>query len=344
MMNDIIYQQIVDHLCLVSASKYSDNILLIIEKEYLKQSPKIFWNCLQEEIVKRFSNVTVVQYETDTNSRTTVCFSATGDALSRRKLKVLFENSDACFDFLTTGESFYKELLPYTDKLKSVMVVRLSPLSWTAFSYNRTQIRAIGYCTEYIRRYLQLQKHFKIKVKGLTISILDDLYLYTSCGKLSSTLYPGELRILPLEIVSFFTSKSKVIGIKPTLLSTEGTLYAEDALVDVITERRGSIRGKLILDFRKNTLIKLQINGKNYIQHDTYKIVHVTFGTNPFIKNHYSRSELAERKYGWTCIGFENFSRRHIDVCLPHRLFEPISNISHHGKTLLSIFWDWLAK
>ncbi len=341
-MENSISQKIVDHLFLVSASKYSDNILLVIEKEYLKHLPRFFWSCLQEEIVKRFSNVTIVQYKTNTHARTTSYFSITGDELNRRKLKVLFENSDTCFDFLTTGESFYKELLPFTDKLKRVMVVCLSPLNWTTFSYNRMQIRTIGYCTEYIKRYLQLQKLFKIK--GLTISILSDLYLYTSCSKLSSTLYPGGLRILPLEIVSLFTFKNKVMGIKPTLLSTDGALYVEDALVDIITERKGSIRGRLLLDFRNNTLTKLQVNGKSYIQHDTYKLVHVTFGTNPFIKNHYSRTEIAERKYGWMCFGFENSSRRHIDVCLPHGLFEPISNISHHGKTLLSIFWDWLAK
>ena len=61
-----------------------------------------------------------------------------------------------------------------------------------------------------------------------------------------------------------------------------------------------------------------------------HKIVHLTFGTNPFIKNNIFQISDYERSQDYLCIGVEDTNNNHIDICLNAK---PINNLS------LITFW-----
>ena len=313
------YRKIVAHFSLVGEIKNNEKVLLLIEKEYLNCVSKVFWERLQKELVNAYGKLDILFYTTDKNSRKSYYFSALGKRLNQKSLFNIFNKNDVCLDFLTTGQAFYKKEPSFFKEIRRVIIVRLYPDNWEVFSYNKKQARIIWKYSKKVKDYLQRKKH--LQINGLKFTIPKEVRSHVYAPFVSQDFQAGKTRILPLEVIGISTKGNKLKKIPPTEL--KGVLNLEKALYEIITEKKGSRYGRLLLEAQNNKVAEFRFNGKNIFQEDVYEIVHLTFGANPFISSHNKRIEVAERKFGWVCLGLENSSNTHVDICFEHELIQP---------------------
>lgn len=313
-----IYPRITNHISLISELKRKERLLLLVEKEYQSQVSQVFWDKLKKELSKKFGNFTIVLYETNKDTLNSVYYDDLEKKLSKKTLKRLFENSSLCLDFLATGEGFYKKNLQVFSKVKRVILGRLFLDNWHLFSYNEKQIRTICNQTNKTRKHLQKKKVFQMK--DLLLKVKNGINLYSGPVKFPSGFKPGDVRILPLDMVTILTKNSRVQNIFPTRIEINGKLKLEKGLYEIMTERNKVGYGKLSLEIQNNQVTKSSLNYMTVDQKSKFRIVHVSFGTNPFIRTHKKRVEIAERKYGWVCLGIEDSKNTHVDICFEYRL------------------------
>jgi len=307
---------IIEHFCLVGEITNKEKVLLLVEKEYLAQISRVFWESLQREFFANFGKHDIVFYKTDKNTQKTDYFDSQENALSERALDYLFENNNVCLDFLITGEAFYKTGSPFFCKTKNLLIVRMLPENWKLFSYNKKQVKAVIKHTESIKQYLRRNKN--VWINSLEFVLSKELKLYS--GRLLEAFQVGEIRVLPIGIGTICTTEHKALKIYPSTIKFNGKLNLEEALCEVITERRGAEYGKLSIEITSNKVTRFKFKDKTHTGKDDFEVAHLTFGTNPFINSPEGKVETAERQYGWICLGIENPRKTHIDICFEHKI------------------------
>ena len=311
METDDRYHKIITHFALVGELSNDNDVLLLVEKEYLKQVSKTFWQKVYREFQKQTRKCIIIYYTVDKKSRTTKYFDSSWKILSLKSLENSIENIPLCFDILTSGEAFYKKGSSSLDKLKRVVVVKLFSDSWKAFSYSKKDVVKIWKNTEKVKKQLQHTNNLKLNDLELTIQNLNNIDSYVPNP--ASVFQVGEVRYLPFGLVNIPLTKQTKLG---------GILNLEEARYETITTRKGTKNEKLLIEIKNNKVVKFKIREKPYSLKNHFKAVHLTFGANPFM-NYKNRVVMLERTYGWVCLGIEDSSNTHIDICFEYKLLKP---------------------
>ena len=301
---------------------HKERLLLLVEKEYIKKIPHFFWFTLSKEILNRVSKsrCSIIYYKVDKNNRRVTYYDKNDRPL--RKLKI-FNNFDICFDFIYSGDSFYKEYPVFLRIMRIVRVYQLLPTTVGYFKYDKVLIYAITFFRNKLIKFIA--KLSTLKIDNLDIFLPAKKHFYscsfTEPGKFSA----GNMRILPYDMISLFTRTIKSEFVKGTPFLINGNINSF-AIVNDITTEEDTYLGNIDL-IVKNNKVKKFVCGELDINTSQYRIVHLSIGSNPFIFNHKNLTQIAERMYGWICVGIENKKRSHIDICFKYRVLPKYTKI-----------------
>jgi hypothetical protein len=324
-MTEVRYHKIMAHFSLIGEVKNKDRVLLLVENEYVSRVSNIFWKNIHQEFKKKFGECSLAYYTVDNKTRRATYFDLSNKKITSTTLEDIFKRSTICFDLLTTGEAFYKKQPSFFKKIKRVVIIRLYSDSWQYFSYTDKEVVKIWNYTEKVKRFLLQKKNFEIN--DLEVTILKQNHICSYAPHPTSTFQAGEVRYLPLGVINIPTKLRTLLGVILTPMKVNGVINLKEALYEILTKRKGTKYEKLSMEIKNNKVAKFKIKERRYPLVDGFKVAHLTFGTNPFIRSHKNRVELAERKYGWACLGIEDSKNTHIDICFEHKLFRPGSKI-----------------
>lgn len=313
-------KRVVQHIC-ISLDQNSHDPIILIEKEYIDKTSKDFFNKLMGAINKQYPHSQIIEYTVSQNLKKISYFSKK-KTLSKGQLDQLFNSHSSFIDLVHTGRAFYKN-----HPLRSgIMLVRLSSKNINLFSHNKLMTKILNKKSSITSKYLERVN--SLSISGLNIKIPLDTYFYSGFGSFFINNPSPNFRILPINTMTGFLENPSNISLKKSKIIIEGVIKKHGYVEDI--NKKLSLKGNVHLSIKKNKISHLEVDSKIVKLDTNHKIVHLTFGINPFILNNSLQITDYERSHNYICIGIEDASNSHIDICLNAR---PISIFS------LILFW-----
>lgn len=316
------YRKIINHFS-NSLSNASQNYAIFVEKDYLKFISPKFRTGLHQAIKKVFPQSKLYQYEVGPDLKKTTYYYK-NKIVSDKVLTKLKKLNYQYIDFIYSGRAFYKQ----SHLKKGIFVVRLSEKNTDLFSYNKLKTLLLTKHSKILQSHFSNDKTYS--VNNLSFKLLSKPFFYSGYGSNSKKSKSPDLRILPLNTISIFTSNPNKIKMNLTKTKIHGQIHTDGVVEDINNNLKHE--GKIHLSIKNNKIINLMINSKKITLSANHTIVHLTFGVNHFkTRDHHQISDL-ERNRRYICIGVED-EHKHIDICFKHNLFSLkniISIYAHH--------------
>ena len=305
----------------ISLDQNSQDPIILIEKEYIDKTSKEFFSKLISAINKQYPRSQIVEYTVSQNLKKISYFSKK-KPLSGGQLDQLFNSHPSFIDLVHTGRAFYKN-----HPLKSgIMLVRLSSKNIKLFSHNKFMTTILNKKSSITSKYLE--QVGGLNISGLNIKIPLTSYFYSGFGSFYINNPGPNFRILPINTMTGFLKNPGNISLKKSKIIIDGVIKKHGYVEDI--NKKLNLKGNVHLSIKKNKISHLEVNSKIVKLDTNHKIVHLTFGINPFISNNSLQITDYERSHNYICIGIEDASNSHIDICLNA---QPISIFS------LIFFW-----
>ena len=265
------FKKIIQHID-ISLGKTSQNLVILIEKEYVDRTSKDFLTKILKNIKEKYPFSKVIEYAVSQNLKKVTYFIEKKPIL-KKELDRLFNSNPKFIDFIHTGRAFYKQ-----SPLKSgVVVVRLSSKNTKLFSYGKLITTMLNKKSSITSKYLKTINNFS--VGGLNIKIPTSSFFYSGFGNSSLCNLNSNFRILPMNTITGFLKNPNDISMKNSSIVINGTLE-KDGYVENINKKL-NLKGQINLSIKKNKINSLMVDSKVVKLDKYHKIVHLTFGTNP---------------------------------------------------------------
>lgn len=299
-------RKIVNHIN-ISLGTVEKYLVILIEKEYILKTDKKFFLKLVNEIKKKYIFVKFIEYSVDLNLKKTTYFYKK-KSLSTNQLEKLFKTQPKFIDFIYTGRAFYKK----NPLQNGLIIVRLSEKNKKIFSYGKILTKILNKKSLITIKYLEQIN--QINSKSFSILIPRGSVFYPGFGSSQINSSKPNFRILPIDTISCFLKNPNSIPMKKSRIVINGKLNKYGYIEDI--NKGHSFKGKISLSVYKNRITKLKVNSKLIRLDKQHKIVHLTFGINPFIYDNFAQITDYERSSNYICIGVEDSNKSHIDICL----------------------------
>ena len=189
-------QKIIRHLD-IALDKTNQDPIILIEKEYIEKTSKVFFNKLINKLNKEYPLSEVIEYAVNQDLKK-ISYFAKKKPLSKSKINELFNSYSKFIDFIQTGRAFYKD-----SPLKfGVILVRLSNKNAQLFGYNKLMTILLDKKSLITSQYLEQINNFNID--ELNIKIPPRSYFYLGAGTFYKNNSKYNFRVLPIDTITGF--------------------------------------------------------------------------------------------------------------------------------------------